>query len=42
MIGKILTSEVAANCAFGMSDRQRLFIGATSSLWFIDLNAQGA
>ena len=42
LIGKILTPEVAANCSFGMSDRQRLFIGATSSLWSIDLNAQGA
>ncbi len=42
MLGKILTPEVAANCSFGMSDGQRLFIGATSSLWSIDLNIQGA
>lgn len=41
-IGKIFTPEVAANCSFGMSDRQRLFIGATSALWSIDLNTQGA
>lgn len=41
-LGTIFTPEVAANCSFGMSDRQRLFIGATSSLWSIDLNTQGA
>lgn len=41
-LGTILTPEVAANCSFGMSDKQRLFIGATSSLWSIDLNTQGA
>ena len=41
LLGKILTPEVAANCSFGMHDRQRLFIGATSSLWSIDLNTQG-
>lgn len=41
-IGKIFTPEVAANCSFGMSDRGRLFIGATSALWSIDLNTQGA
>ena len=27
LLGKILTPEVAANCSFGMSDRQTLFIG---------------
>lgn len=42
MMGKILTPEVAANCSFGMADRQRLFIGATTALWCIDLNTQGA
>ena len=42
LLGKILTPEVAANCSFGMSDRQTLFIGATSSLWSIKLNALGA
>ena len=42
LLGKIHTPEVAANCSFGMSDRQRLFIGATSALWCIDLNTQGA
>ena len=41
-LGKIHTPEIAANCSFGMSDRQRLFIGATSGLWCIDLNTQGA
>ena len=42
MLGKILTPEVAANCSFGMSDSQTLFIGATTSLWSIQLNAAGA
>jgi len=42
MLGKILTPEVAANCSFGMSDNQTLFIGATSSIWSIRLNTAGA
>jgi gluconolactonase len=42
MIGKILTPEVAANCSFGMSDRQTLFIAATSSVWKVKLNTAGA
>ena len=42
LLGKILTPEVAANCSFRMSDKQRLFIGATSALWSIDLNTKGA
>ncbi len=42
LIGKIHTPEVAANCSFGMSDRQTLFIAATSSVWSIDLNTAGA
>jgi len=42
MLGKILTPQVAANCYFGMSDNQTLFIGATTSIWSIRLNAAGA
>ncbi len=42
MLGKILTPEVAANCSFGMSDNQTLFIGATTSIWSVRLNAAGA
>jgi gluconolactonase len=42
MLGKILTPQTAANCSFGMSDGQTLFIGATTSLWSIRLNARGA
>jgi gluconolactonase len=41
MLGKILTPEVAANCSFGMSDNQTLFIGATTSIWSIKLNTPG-
>jgi gluconolactonase len=41
MLGKILTPEVAANCSFGMSDNQTLFIGATTSIWSIKLNTSG-
>jgi len=40
--GKIHTPEVAANTSFGMSDNQTLFIGATSSIWKIHLNIEGA
>ncbi len=42
LIGKIHTPEVAANCSFGMSDRQTLFIAATSSVWSIELGTVGA
>ena len=42
MLGKILTPQVAANCSFGMSDNQTLFIGATTSIWSIRLNTSGA
>lgn len=42
MLGKILTPQTAGNCSFGMSDRQTLFIGATSSIWSIRLNTAGA
>jgi gluconolactonase len=42
LLGKILTPAVAANCSFGMSDNQTLFIGASTSLWSIRLNAVGA
>ncbi|MDA1278958.1 MAG: SMP-30/gluconolactonase/LRE family protein [Chloroflexi bacterium] len=42
MLGKIHTPEVAANLSFGMNDLQTLFIGATSSIWSIRLNAVGA
>ena len=41
-LGKIHTPEVAANLSFGMSDNQTLFIGATSSLWSIELNTAGS
>jgi gluconolactonase len=41
MLGKILTPEVAGNCSFGMSDYQTLFIGATTSVWSIELNTAG-
>ncbi|HEX4489486.1 MAG TPA: SMP-30/gluconolactonase/LRE family protein [Terriglobales bacterium] len=42
MLGKILTPQTAANCSFGMSDNQTLFIGATTSIWSIKLNTTGA
>jgi len=42
LIGKIHTPEVAANCSFGMSDRQTLFIAATSSVWKVKLQTAGA
>jgi gluconolactonase len=42
MLGKILTPQTAANCSFGMSDNQTLFIGATTSIWSIRLNTVGA
>jgi gluconolactonase len=42
MLGKILTPEAVGNLSFGMSDGQTLFVGASSSLWAIRLNAIGA
>lgn len=42
LLGKIHTPEVAANLSFGMTDLQTLFIGATSSIWSIELNIAGA
>lgn len=42
LLGKIHTPEVAANLSFGNRDRQTLFIGATSSIWSIELNIAGA
>ncbi|RIK81806.1 MAG: gluconolactonase [Planctomycetota bacterium] len=42
MLGKILTPETVGNLSFGMSDMQTLFIGASSSLWAVRLNAAGA
>lgn len=41
LLGKIHTPEISANCSFGMSDRQTLFIAATSSVWSIELNTAG-
>ncbi len=42
LLGKILTPEVATNCAFGMPDYQTLFISATTCVWKVRLNAAGA
>lgn len=42
LLGKILTPQVAANCSFGMSDNQTLFIGASNSIWSTKLNTYGA
>ena len=42
LLGKIHTPEVAANLSFGNSDLQTLFIGATSSIWSIQINIAGA
>lgn len=42
LIGKILTPEVAANCAFGSPTGDLLVIAATSSVWRIRLNIRGA
>ena len=42
MLGKFLTPEVAANCCFGMADRQTFFICATSSVWMVRLKSRGA
>lgn len=40
-LGKILVPEIIANCTFGGPDRNRLFITASTSLYAIDLLAQG-
>lgn len=42
LLGKIHTPEISANLSFGMSDSQTLFIGATTSIWSIELNIAGA
>ncbi len=43
LLGKILTPENAvANCCFGGSERNRLYIAADKSLYSIVLNAKGA
>ncbi|MBT3864086.1 MAG: SMP-30/gluconolactonase/LRE family protein [Chloroflexi bacterium] len=42
LLGKIHTPEISANLSFGMPDGQTLFIGATSSIWSIELNIAGA
>ena len=42
MLGKFLTPEVAANCCFGMANRQTFFICATSSVWMVRLKSTGA
>ena len=42
MLGKILTPETAANCAFGGPEGHTLFITATTSLYATKLAARGA
>ncbi len=42
LIGKIVLPEAAANVCFGGPKRNRLFICATTSLYAVYLNAQGA
>jgi gluconolactonase len=42
LIGKVRVPEVAANVCFGGPKRNRLFICATTSLYAIYVNAQGA
>ncbi|MXY20373.1 MAG: SMP-30/gluconolactonase/LRE family protein [Dehalococcoidia bacterium] len=43
LLGKILTPENAvANCCFGGSEKNRLYIAADKSLYSVVLNAQGA
>jgi gluconolactonase len=41
LLGRILVSEVVANCTFGGPDKDRLFIVATTSLYSIRLNTRG-
>lgn len=40
-LGKILVPEVSSNCTFGGSDKNRLFITATTSLYAVYLNTRG-
>jgi gluconolactonase len=42
LIGKILTPECVANCAFGGRFRNRLFITATTSLYAVYLTTNGS
>jgi gluconolactonase len=42
LLGKILTPEIAANCAFGGPEGDLLLIAATSSVWRIRLRTRGA
>jgi len=42
LLGKILTNETVANVEFGGIKRNRLFICATSTLYAVYLNTQGA
>ncbi len=41
LLGKILVPEKVANCTFGGTNKDRLFITASSSLYAITLNTQG-
>lgn len=41
LLGKILTPQTAANCAFGGEDLSQLFITATRAVWRITLLAAG-
>ncbi|MFN8420481.1 MAG: SMP-30/gluconolactonase/LRE family protein [Anaerolineae bacterium] len=41
LLGKILVPEPIANCTFGGSNKDRLFIAATSSIYAITLNTRG-
>ena len=42
LMGKILVPELVSNVCFGGREKQRLFITATTSLYAISLNRQGA
>ena len=42
LIGKIRVPEAAANLAFGGSDRSRLYITATTSLYAVFTNVRGS
>ncbi|MBE7470113.1 MAG: SMP-30/gluconolactonase/LRE family protein [Anaerolineales bacterium] len=42
LLGKILVPEKVSNCTFGGPDKNRLFITASTSLYAITLNTQGA
>jgi len=41
LLGKIMVPEVVANCTFGGSNKDRLFIAATKSIYAIYLNTTG-